>query len=62
MYTARRKLLPGEKHPIKVREAIWRDSLPADAWPAGFAEGDAATRSDVFEVASAWRQGSASSR
>lgn len=62
MHMVHRELLPGEKRPIKVREATWRDSLPADAWPAGFAEGDAATRSDVFEVASAWRQGSASSR
>lgn len=55
-------LLPGETRAIVVREESWRTSLPADAWPTGFAAGDSVTRTDVFEMAARWRSGEVTSR
>lgn len=57
-----RELLTGETRAIPVSEKAWRNSMPSDAWPIGFADGDSVTRTDVFEMAAKWRNGEVTSR
>jgi hypothetical protein len=57
-----RELLTGETRAIPVSEKAWRNSMPSDAWPIGFAAGDSVTRTDVFEIAAKWRNGEVTSR
>lgn len=58
----RTRALPGEDLPAEVNAGKWRAALPEDCWPRRFPADGSVWRSDVFEVAAAWRAGRANAR
>ncbi|RAO18634.1 8-oxoguanine DNA glycosylase OGG fold protein [Micromonospora noduli] len=55
-------VLPGERAPVRFNMDRWRAGLPPDAWPDTLPASGELWRRDVFEVADAYRAGSASPR